>query len=234
MATDLFQLKGSLFTLTVLQLQQIDKDGFTQQLDRLVRQAPNFFQYTPVVIDLQAVQSTKSPIDFDWIITQLRHRNMIPVGVRNGNSQQQQAARSAQLAIFNATKSNASSSELPNVSSSAPTLKPTLMIHKPIRSGQQVYAQGGDLIVTAAVSPGAELLADGNIHVYGPLRGRALAGIQGDAQARIFCQSLAAELISIAGSYMLMPHESTQQTNYHRPHQVYLETDKLIISPLAD
>jgi len=71
----------------------------------------------------------------------------------------------------------------------------------PIRGGQQVYAQGGDLIVLAPVSPGAELLADGNIHVYGPLRGRALAGIKGDTSARIFCQQLTAEMVSIAGQY---------------------------------
>lgn len=75
------------------------------------------------------------------------------------------------------------------------------MVTTPIRGGQQIYAQGGDLIVLAPVSPGAELLADGNIHVYGPLRGRALAGIKGDTSARIFCQQLAAEMVSIAGQY---------------------------------
>ena len=69
------------------------------------------------------------------------------------------------------------------------------------RGGQQIYAQGGDLVVVSSVSPGAELLADGNIHVYGPMRGRALAGIKGDTKARIFCQQLTAELVSIAGQY---------------------------------
>ncbi|HBB24549.1 MAG TPA: septum site-determining protein MinC, partial [Pseudomonas sp.] len=82
-----------------------------------------------------------------------------------------------------------------------PVYRPTRVVTTPIRGGQQIYAQGGDLIVLAPVSPGAELLADGNIHVYGPLRGRALAGIKGDTSARIFCQQLAAEMVSIAGQY---------------------------------
>ena len=73
--------------------------------------------------------------------------------------------------------------------------------HRPVRGGQQIYAQGGDLVVTASVSPGAELLADGNIHVYGAMRGRALAGIKGNTKARIFCQQMTAEMVSIAGQY---------------------------------
>jgi septum site-determining protein MinC len=82
-----------------------------------------------------------------------------------------------------------------------PEVRPSKIITSPVRGGQQVYAQGGDLIVLAPVSSGAELLADGNIHVYAPMRGRALAGIKGNTAARIFCQQLGAELLSIAGQY---------------------------------
>ena len=82
-----------------------------------------------------------------------------------------------------------------------PSIKPTKVITSPVRGGQQIYAQGSDLVVISSVSPGAELLADGNIHVYGPMRGRALAGVKGDTKARIFCQQLSAELVSIAGQY---------------------------------
>ena len=85
------------------------------------------------------------------------------------------------------------------------------VITQPVRSGQQIYAKNADLIVLASVSTGSELLADGNIHVYGALRGRALAGIQGDTSARIFCSSLNAELVSIAGQY-LMPEENNKKT----------------------
>ena len=82
-----------------------------------------------------------------------------------------------------------------------PQYKPTRIVTSPVRGGQQIYAQGGDLVVMAPVSAGAELLADGNIHVYGPLRGRALAGVKGDTRARIFCQQMGAEMLSVAGQY---------------------------------
>jgi septum site-determining protein MinC len=104
------------------------------------------------------------------------------------------------------------------------------VIVNPVRSGQQVYAKGGDLIVLAAVSAGAEILADGNIHVYGTLRGRALAGVQGDTSARIFCNGLQAELISIAGHYKLQ--DSIDAPSHTLPVQVYLENDLLSITLL--
>jgi len=104
------------------------------------------------------------------------------------------------------------------------------LITTPIRSGQQVYAPGGDLVVLAPVSAGAEILADGNIHVYGPLRGRALAGVKGDTEARIFCQSLEAELISIAGNYKV--NEDLQKEHWKEGIQARLEGDQLVITPL--
>ena len=113
----------------------------------------------------------------------------------------------------------------------ATTLKPAKVINRPVRSGQQVYAEGGDLVVTASVSEGAELLADGNIHVYGTLRGRALAGVKGNTGARVFCQSLDAELISIAGQFIM--HETVKGECWKKPAQVYLEDETLRIEPLA-
>jgi septum site-determining protein MinC len=104
----------------------------------------------------------------------------------------------------------------------------TKLLTLPVRSGQQVVSKGGDLVITAAVSHGAELLADGNIHVYGALRGRALAGIAGDKQARIFCQSLDAELVSIAGYYCLSDVITPQAV----PCQIYLQDDRIQIEPL--
>ncbi|TNC81327.1 MAG: septum site-determining protein MinC [Oleiphilus sp.] len=99
------------------------------------------------------------------------------------------------------------------------------VVHQPVRSGQQVYAPDGDLIVLASVSAGAEILADGNIHVYGSLRGRALAGVKGDTQARIFCHSMAAELVSIAGQYKIS--EDIDRSVLGKPTQVYLDKDAL-------
>ena len=105
-----------------------------------------------------------------------------------------------------------------------------MLVTTPVRSGQQLYAPGGDLIVLAPVSAGAEILADGNIHVYAPLRGRALAGVKGDTEARVFCQSLEAELISIAGSYKV--NEDLRGELWKKPIKAHLSNDQLIIDPL--
>jgi septum site-determining protein MinC len=102
-------------------------------------------------------------------------------------------------------------------------------VTQPVRSGQQVYAKDADLIILASVGTGAELLADGHIHVYGTLRGRALAGIQGDEQARIFCSQLQAELVSIAGQYRMPdPNDLVVQG----AKQIFLEQNKIQITDL--
>jgi septum site-determining protein MinC len=104
-----------------------------------------------------------------------------------------------------------------------------MLITQPVRSGQRVYAHG-DLIIMATVSPGAEILAEGNIHVYGSLRGRALAGVQGNPNARIFCSDLQAELISIAGNYKVS--EDLKDDSRNKPVQVYLQDHTLIIKDI--
>ena len=104
----------------------------------------------------------------------------------------------------------------------------TRLINQPVRSGTQIYARGADLIVTAAVSPGAEIMADGNIHVYGPLRGRALAGAAGDAEARIFCSRFEAELVSIAGHYLVSEQMPAEERGL--PVQIALVDDRLTIT----
>ncbi|WP_439135987.1 septum site-determining protein MinC [Pseudomaricurvus sp.] len=112
----------------------------------------------------------------------------------------------------------------------SPNPTQTKVITTPVRSGQQIYAAGGDLIVLAPVSAGAELLADGNIHVYGALRGRALAGVKGNTEARVFCQSLEAELISIAGYFKL--NEDLRESHWKQSIQASLTDETLNIEPL--
>ncbi len=111
-----------------------------------------------------------------------------------------------------------------------PSVQPTMMIHQPVRSGQKVYARGGDLIIMAQVSTGAEVMADGHIHVYGTLRGRAFAGAQGDESARIFCKDLQADLISVAGTYLI--NDDLPQNLRNHSVQVYLRGEQLVIEPL--
>jgi len=108
--------------------------------------------------------------------------------------------------------------------------KPPMLLDKPVRSGQQVYAKGCDLIVTANVGEGAEVIADGNIHIYGSLRGRALAGAQGDHSARIFCQKLEAELVSIAGSFKLK--DSINENVLGKPVHICLKDDEPSITAI--
>ena len=109
--------------------------------------------------------------------------------------------------------------------------KPTVVIRQPIRTGQQVYAENADLIVLAMVSVGAEIIADGNIHVYAPLRGRALAGAGGNKKARIFVQHMQAELVSVAGVYRTFEQDLPTDLR-NQAVQVYLEDDKLVVSAL--
>ncbi len=109
-------------------------------------------------------------------------------------------------------------------------IKAPLLIDKPIRSGQQVYARDTDLIVMGQIGPGAEVIADNNIHIYGPLRGRALCGVSGNTSTRIFCQSLEAELVSVAGNYRML--ETIPEELRGKPAQIWLDKDRLNIEPL--
>jgi len=114
-----------------------------------------------------------------------------------------------------------------------PAATPALVINRPLRSGQRVYARNTDLIVIGMVSPGAEVIADGNIHVYGPLRGKAMAGARGDASARIFTTQLDAELLAIAGIYRVV-EDKLPESVHNRPAQVRLDNDRLCLDPLQN
>jgi septum site-determining protein MinC len=105
-----------------------------------------------------------------------------------------------------------------------------MVVSQPVRSGQVVYAQNADLVVLAPVNPGAQVIADGHIHIYAPLRGRAVAGMQGLLGARIFCQRLEAELVAISGAYIMA--EDIPQDRRGRPAQIYLEGGECRIAPL--
>lgn len=233
-ANTAFQLKGSLFTLTVLHLFTDQIDAITAQLVGLIKNTPKFFQNMPIVIDLQKFPTT-SHIDFMTIDQCLREHQLIPVGVRGGTPQQQQNAIECGLAVLPNTKSEVTEiSKTPTPATTPiPSATPTApevfakVITQPVRSGQQIYARQADLIILTSVSPGAELLADGNIHVYGALRGRALAGVTGNEQARIFCQHLEAELVAIAGHYWVS--EDLQKNTTKQNAQIYLENEKLHI-----
>lgn len=223
-----FELKGRMFTLSVLRLLGGDLAALAAELDAKVASAPGMFRQLPVLLDLEAVPG--SAVDFPALLALLRERELLPVGVRGTDPEQARAAAAAGLGQL--AGGSEAAVRPPSVRREQAAAAPAagLIVRQPVRSGQQIYARGGDLVVMAPVSAGAEILADGHIHVYGVLRGRALAGVQGNADARIFCQSLDAELVSIAGTYRVS--EKIQDAERGRPVQVYLDGDVLSIEAL--
>lgn len=227
-----FKLKASLFTLTTFHLLNPDAQLVHQQLKPLIEQTPRFFQQLPIILDLFSLPATMGPIDFPAIISCLRGYGLIPVGIRGGSAEQQTFAMQSGLAILANVKTEATEV-------SAKTTSPTPAINsklvtQPVRSGQQIYAKNSDLIVIASVSPGAELLADGNIHIYGRLKGRALAGVTGNQNTHIFCQNLEAELVAIAGHYWLSEDlNDLQQTLNKGSVHISLQQERLQIKPLS-
>lgn len=205
----MFQLKGSMLAITVLELARNNLDSLDRQLAAKVAQAPNFFSNTPLVLALDKLPAGEGAVDLPGLMRVCRQHGLRTLAIRASRIEDIAAAIAIDLPVLPPSGARErplepAESELAKKKPEKPpepTLKPTKIITSPVRGGQQIYAQGCDLVVISSVSPGAELLADGNIHVYGPMRGRALAGIKGDTKARIFCQQLSAELVSIAGHY---------------------------------
>ncbi|GAB4265489.1 MAG: septum site-determining protein MinC [Deferrisomatales bacterium] len=226
-----FTLKGTMLTVTVMHLHRWEAERVRRDLLDTVGQAPELFRRAPVVVDLAALDAGGEVPDFAGLAGALREAGLVPVGVRNGAEPVLAAAEAAGFARLPEAGGSPSrpASAPPKRAREAPANR---LVNQPVRSGQQVYAPGGDLIVVAPVSHGAELVADGNIHVYGPLRGRALAGARGDRQARIFCQSLEAQLLSVAGYYRLVD-EAEQEAHRGHPVQAYLSGERLEIEPVT-
>lgn len=217
-----FELKGNLLSLLVLRIFQNDYDVLRAQLLEKLTQAPQFFQNAPLVLELH----TPEPLSFSLssLVEFLRQHRLMPVAIRGGNLEQQAEAIKLGLGILPETK------EKSNRRESTPNNAAAKIITQPVRSGQQVFAPHGDLIILSTVSAGAEVLAHRHIHVYGTLRGRALAGVNGDMQARIFCQHLDPELVSIAGQYQIS--DDIPESMRGKAAQIYCEEEKLKIQVL--
>lgn len=202
-----FQFKGSMLAVTVLELTHSDLDRLRQQLANKVEQAPNFFRDTPLILGLDKLAGGESRLALSDLMQLCREFGLRTLAVRTEHPDDIAAANELDLAVMPPSNARERSitpqDSVPRAQQkpAEPVRVPSKIVRAPVRGGQQIYAPGGDLIVLAPVSAGAELLADGNIHVYGPLRGRALAGVKGDQSAGIFCQGLNAELVSIAGVY---------------------------------
>jgi septum site-determining protein MinC len=246
--TDLcFRLKGSVLTTVVLELHHFTDVEFRRQLEQKIEQAPQLLQQSPIVFDLDKYVGDPADIDPAALVQLCRELGLQPLGFRscpalNG------AIRNSDLAVLPTSSGRgtpfAEGSSSTNSAGASQTAReseedsgkqqaarvPSKIVTQPVRSGQQIYARDSDLIIMSQVSEGAEVLADGNIHVYGGLRGKALAGVQGDTTARIFCHSLEAELLSVAGNFMLS--EDLPEHLWKTPVQASLDDGTLYVEPL--
>lgn len=251
-AAKAYTLKGFMFTLLTLSLNEADPRALRAQLAAERDATPELFE-EPLVIDLEPVAAAEPAVDPVALFALLREEGLVPVGVCNASPAQIEAAHAAGIPVLSAgaasrrrARAEAASprAQAPTAAQPAvPTPHPapaaakpaaeapaTHVLHQPVRTGQRVFSQG-DLTVLAGVNPGAEALAAGSIHVYGPLRGRALAGVKGDASARIFTRCMEAELVSIAGCFRVLDKALPDDVQ-GKPAQIYLDGERIVIEPL--
>jgi septum site-determining protein MinC len=202
-----FTFKGGMLPMMVMELASADPEQIREQLSGKLSQSPAFFQHTPVVLSVEKLDEPH--LALERICAVCRTHKLLPVAVRGGADPVKQSAWALGLGWFPPSDASRARSleEVPPVETVAPEASQLeagsggRIYRGTVRSGQQVSAPEGDLVVIGAVNAGAEVLAAGSIHVYGALRGRALAGIHGDTDVGIFCRELRAELLSVAGTY---------------------------------
>ncbi|AHX60809.1 septum site-determining protein MinC [Aeromonas media] len=205
------ELKGTTFTISVLHLSDGNPDRIRQLLEAKVAQAPQFFNCAPLVLNVERLSEIP---DFEQLRELVESEDFVLVGITGARDETMKtAAKAAGLAVMVSGKSRKADPEpaapAPDPVEAAPVapvqapMEPSKVHVGPVRSGQQIYAAGTSLVVLGSVSPGAEVIADDSIHIYGALRGRAIAGAKGNPLARIYCQQLQAELLSIAGTFQL-------------------------------
>lgn len=254
------EMKGGMYAFMSLRLHSMDLDAIERDLAEKVQQAPGFFKDTPVVVDLSALEAAaegdaggSAAFDGEALVERIRRTGLVPIVASTGDKSSPFAAavslplveggaRRSTEAEDRAAQEGAAASPAPRARSDGQdragfaaerveyVVRTPMLVDRPVRSGQQLYARDTDLVVVGQVGPGAEVIADNNIHVYGPLRGRALCGVSGNTDARIFCQSLEAELVSVAGHFRML--ETVPEALRGRPAKIFLDQERLTIEPL--
>lgn len=247
------ELKIGQVGIANLRIRTLDPERLGREMRERVERAPKLFRRAAVVVDFGGLSRCPDVDTARALIEQLRDAGVLPVALAYGTSDiealseqlglpllakfRAQYERAATAVAAPAEPTPAPPPAAAQPQPAAPARPPRAddaigMLHaQPVRSGQQIYAQGRDLVLTAQVGAGAEVIADGSIHLYAPLRGRALAGAQGDTRARIFCREFHGELVAIAGHYKVF--EELPATLRGRPVQIWLEDDKLMIEETA-
>lgn len=229
-----FQIRGRFLTAIALRPENDTPDeAFYKALDEQLNKTPQFFAGAPLVLDFE---KTPGMVDTDRIkdlVENLRRRKLLVFGAQNASTEQEKAAETLGLIPIRTGHDAPMPAAKPAEAAKdgAPRGPQNKVITAPVRSGQTVVAEHGDLTIIGSVASGAELVAGGNIHVYGPLRGRAMAGAHGDETARIFAQHMDAELLAIAGLYKTS--ETIDDAMRTRNVQIFLDEDRLCMEALG-
>jgi septum site-determining protein MinC len=250
--SDACDLRFGQVGIACVRVRRVDAAALCDELERRVRAAPQMFARAAVVLDLSHLLDLPDDGAIDALLEAVRSAGMLPVGLAYGTSETETLAKRMGLPLiakFRAAYEPVNSGPVAAESAiqaepAAPSVQREPILSAPapgsmqgaqhhagsVRSGQQVYARDRDLIVTGAIANGAEVIADGNIHIYGGLRGRAMAGAQGDQRARIFVSDFRAELVAIAGQYRVF--EQIPDNLEGQSVQCWLDGEKLMIAKL--
>jgi septum site-determining protein MinC len=245
------ELKIGQVGIANLRVRTLDVAKLGSEMRDRVARAPKLFERAAVVVDFGGLSSTPDVATARALIDALREAGVLPVALAYGSSDNEQlavqiglpllakfraqyepAAAASEPSAKPEARQAAAEPAAPRATATRPAVstEPGLVHTAPVRSGQQVYAENRDLTVVAAVGAGAEVIADGSIHIYGALRGRALAGAQGNDKARIFCREFQAELVAIAGHYKVL--DDIPKALHGKAVQIWLEKEHLTIAPL--
>lgn len=237
------ELKIGQVGIANLRVRTLDVARLVQEMADRVARAPKLFGRAAVIVDFGALSQAPDPTTAQALIDGLRGAGVLPVALAYGTREIDQLAEQLDLPVlakFRAQYERAAEpapapAPRPAPAPAAPPrpaapARPGRMQRAPVRSGQQLYAENCDLTVLSHVGAGAEIIADGSIHIYGPLRGRALAGARGNTEARIFCREFNAELVAIAGQYKVL--EDVPEELRGKAVQVWLEDDQIRIAAL--
>ena len=242
------ELKIGQVGIANLRVRTLDVARLAEEMRSRVARAPKLFDRAAVILDFGGLAELPDPATARALIDALRDAGALPVALAWGNAANADLAEALDLPVLSKFRAQYESADAiaaapppretpepapPPAAKAAPapaSVEPGLIQSAPVRSGQQLYAQSRDLTVLSSVGAGAEVIADGSIHIYGPLRGRALAGAQGSASARIFCRSFQAELVAVAGHYKVL--EDIPRELHGKAVQVWLEHDELKIAAL--
>ena len=216
--------------LIQVRLRSTDPGAILDELTGRVASAPLFFQRTGICLDLTLLGRDPQLEEMHGVMDAVRRAGMLPVGLVGSSAALEGLSAALALPVLAPFRPQTQTVPVVQPVERAEPGIPALMQHQPVRSGQRVYARSRDLVVTSTVGAGAEVIADGCVHIYGSLRGRAVAGARGEAGARVFCQEFHAELVSVAGVFRVF--ETLPPELAGKPVQAWLDGDDLRFAAL--